>query len=138
MVLLPATWQPQVTDDPPVDAQKMTNYRDDPTLRKRRDKQAVHQYLQGKQCYRTSLSDHLDVVQDRRWCMPEDVPCDVCGVAHQDAIDPVEKVEQDIAHIGLRLIQQERLQAHTELAQYRLDLASVKGTCLLCRAVKSS
>ena len=38
MVLLPATWQPQVTDDPPVDAQKMTNYRDDPTLRKRRDK----------------------------------------------------------------------------------------------------
>jgi superfamily II DNA helicase RecQ len=138
MVLLPATWQPQVTDDPPVDAQKMTNYRDDPTLRKRRDKQAVHQYLQGKQCYRTSLSDHLDVVQDRRWCMPEDVPCDVCGVAHQDAIDPVEKVEQDIAHTGLRLIQQERLQAHTELAQYRLDLASVKGTCLLCRAVKSS
>ena len=138
MVLLPATWQPQVTDDPPVDAQKMTNYRDDPTLRKRRDKQAVHQYLQGRQCYRTSLSDYLDVVQDRRWCMPEDVPCNVCGVAHQDAIDPVEKVEQDIAHTGLRLIQQERLQAHTELAQYRLDLASVKGTCLLCRAVKSS
>ena len=101
MVLLPATWQPQVTDDPPVDAQKMTNYRDDPTLRKRRDKQAVHQYLQGKQCYRTSLSDHLDVVQDRRWCMPEDVPCDVCGVAHQDAIDPVEKVEQDLSLIHI-------------------------------------
>ncbi|KAI6882191.1 hypothetical protein KC360_g5991 [Hortaea werneckii] len=75
MVLLPATWQPQVTDDPPVDAQKMTNYRDDPTLRKRRDKQAVHQYLQGREFYRTSLSDYLDVVQDRRWCMPEDVPC---------------------------------------------------------------
>lgn len=80
----------------------------------------------------------LDVAQDRRWCMPEDVPCDVCGASHQDVIDPVEKVEQDTAHTGLRLIQQERLRAHTELAQYRLDLASVKGTCLLCRAVKSS
>ena len=70
--------------------------------------------------------------------MLEDVLCDVCGVAYQDAIDPVEKVEQDIAHTGLRLIQQERLQAHIELAQYCLDLASVKGTYLLCRAVKSS
>lgn len=53
-------------------------------------------------------------------------------------IDPVEKVEQDTAHTGLQLIQQERLRAHTELAQYRLDLASVKGTYLLCRAIKLS
>ena len=68
--------------------------------------------------------------------MPEDVPCDVCRMAHQDVIDPVEKVEQDTAHIGLQLIQQERLRAHTELAQYRLDLASVKATCLFCRAVR--
>jgi hypothetical protein len=113
------------------------NYRDDLALQKRWDKQAAHQYLQGKQCYWTSLSDYLDVAQDRRWCMPEDVLCDVCGTAHQDVIDLVEKVKQDTAHTGLQLIQQERLRAHTELAQYCLDLASVKGTCLLCRAVKS-
>jgi superfamily II DNA helicase RecQ len=138
MVLLPATWEPQATDDPPVDPYKVVNYRDDLALQKRWDKQAAHQYLQGKQCYRTSLSDYLDVAQDRRWCMPEDVPCDVCGIAHQDMIDRVEKVKQDTANTGLRLIQQEQLRAHTELAQYRLDLASVRGTCLLCRAVKSS
>lgn len=66
------------------------------------------------------------------------MPYDICGVAYQDVIDLVEKVEQDTVYTGLRLIQQEQLRAHTELAQYRLDLASVKGTCLLYRAVKSS
>ena len=67
--------------------------------------------------------------------MPEDVLCDVCKQAHQDVIGPAEKVEQDATHTGLQLVQQERLRAHTELAQYRLDLASIKGTCLFCRAV---
>jgi hypothetical protein len=138
MVLLPATWQPQITDDPPVHSHETDNCRDDLTLRKRRDKRAAHRYLQGKQCYRTSLSDYLDVTHDRRWCIPEDVPCDICKESHQDVIDPVEKVKQDTARTGLQLIQQERLRAHTELAQYRLDLASVRGTFLLCRAVKSS
>ena len=136
MVLLPATWQPQVTEDSSADVQKVPNYRDDLTLRKRRDKQAAHQYLQGKQCYRTSLSDYLDMAHHRRWCMPEDVLCDICEEAHQDTIGPVKKVEGDTKHTGLQLIQQERLRAHTEMAQYRLDLASVKGTCLLCRAIR--
>lgn len=68
--------------------------------------------------------------------MLEDVPCDIYSVAYQDVIGPVEKVEQDATHTGLQLIQQERLRAYIELAQYRLDLASVKGTCLLYRAVK--
>jgi len=117
MVLLLATWQPQVTEDPPADPDKTNNYKDDPTLRKRRDRQAAHQYLRGKQCYRTSLSDYLDVVCHRRWCMPDDVPCDICSVAHEDEIDPIEKVEQDAEHTGLQLIRQERLRAQTELAQ---------------------
>jgi hypothetical protein len=138
MVLLLASWQPQVTDDPLDDPYKIANHRNDLTLQKRWDRQAAHQYLQGKQCYRKSLSDYLAVAHDRRWSMPEDVPCDVCGVAHQNMINPAEKVEQDTAHTGLQFIKQERLRAHTELAQYRLDLANVKGTCLLCRAVKSS
>ena len=136
MVLLPATWQPQVSDVPLDEPHGTNNYRDDPTLRKRHDKEAAHRYLLGKQCYRTSLSDYLDVARHRRWCMPEDVPCDICKVAHQDMIEPVEKVEQDDTHKGLQLIQQEKLRAHTELAQYRLDLASVKGTCLLCRTAR--
>ena len=131
MVLLPATWQPQVSDVPLHEPHGTNNYRADPTLRKRHEKEAAHRYLLGKQCHRTSLSDYLDVARHRRWCMPEDVPCDICKVAHQDMIDPVKKVEQDDTHTGLQLIQQERLRAHTELSQYRLDLASVKGTCLL-------
>ena len=135
MVLLPATWQSQVTEDLAIEPHETTNHRDDLTLRKRRDKQAVHQYLQGKQCYRTSLSDYLDVAHHRRWCMPEDVPCDVCKVAYQDMIDPTETVKQDKVHTGLQLIQQERLRSQSELSQYGLDLASVRGTCLLCRAV---
>ena len=135
VVLLPKTWQPQVIEALLADPQKVHNLRDDLTLRKRRDKQAAHQYLEGKQCYRTSLSDYLDVAHHRRWCMPEDVLCDVCKQAHQDVIGPAEKVEQDATHTGLQLVQQERLRAHTELAQYRLDLASIKGTCLFCRAV---
>jgi len=49
--------------------------------------------------------------------MPDDVPCDICSVAHEDEIDPIEKVEQDAEQTGLQLIQQERLRAQTELAQ---------------------
>jgi superfamily II DNA helicase RecQ len=138
VVLLPATWQPKAMDNNSLDPRNTSNYRDDVSLRKRQDKQAVHQYLQSEQCYRTSLSDYLDISQHRRWCMPEDIPCDICKVAHQDPISPVESVHQSTSQTGLGLIQQERLRAQTELAQYRLDLASVKGTCLLCRAVKSN
>ncbi|KAJ9629274.1 hypothetical protein H2203_001644 [Taxawa tesnikishii (nom. ined.)] len=116
MVLLPATWQAQLEDDVDVGSEQTGSCRDDVSLRKRRDKQAVHKYLRGEQCFRTSLSEHLDLAQHRRWCMPEDVACDT-------------------AHTGLDLIQQERLQAHSELVNYRLDLASVRGTCLLCRAM---
>lgn len=103
MVLLPATWQPQTTENP----QKVHNYRDDSTLRKRRNKQAVHKYLQVKQCYQTSLSDYLEVASHRRWCMPEDVLYDTCKEAHQDTIGPIEKFEQVNVHKGLQLIQQE-------------------------------
>jgi hypothetical protein len=53
-------------------------------------------------------------------------------------IGPVERVERDATHMGLQLIQQERLRAHTELVRYRLDLASVKGSCLFCRAVRQN
>jgi hypothetical protein len=33
--------------------------------------------------------------------MAEDVPCDVCKESHQDAIDPVEKVKQQLSPIRL-------------------------------------
>lgn len=110
MVLLPATWQPQLADGSSEEPYRTHNYRTDLGLRKRHDKEAAHRYLAGKQCYRTSLSDYLDVACHRRWCMPEDVPCDVCKVPHQDIIGPIEKAKQDETHTGLQLIQQEKLE----------------------------
>ncbi|KAJ9620298.1 hypothetical protein H2203_008063 [Taxawa tesnikishii (nom. ined.)] len=88
MVLLPATWQAQLEDDVDVGSEQTGSCRDDVSLRKRRDKQAVHKYLRGEQCFRTSLSEHLDLAQHRRWCMPEDVACDVCKAAHEDQSQP--------------------------------------------------
>lgn len=136
MVLLPETWQPKAMDADSLDSRNASNYREDGSLRKRQDKQAVQKYLQSEQCYRTSLNHYLDISRHRRWCIPEDKACDICKVAHRDPIDPVERVQQDKSHTGLEVIQQERLRAQTELAQYRLDLASVSGTYLLCRAVR--
>ncbi|KAM0720756.1 hypothetical protein Q7P37_004893 [Cladosporium fusiforme] len=118
MVLLPATWIPKTTDHS-TESKSTSNHRDDLSLRKQQDKRAVHRYLQGDQCYRTSLSDYLDTAQHRRWCMPEDVPCEICKIAHEETIDPAEKVEQREIHTGLQTIQQERLRAQTELAQYQ-------------------
>jgi hypothetical protein len=68
--------------------------------------------------------------------MTEDVLCDVCKVAHKDSIEQIEKTGEDTAYIGLQIMQQERLREQSELTQYRLDLAGVKGTCLLCRAIR--
>ncbi|KAK0836563.1 hypothetical protein LTS02_018101, partial [Friedmanniomyces endolithicus] len=124
MVLLPATWKPQIASDAATDVHGEKCYKDDPSLRKGHEKRAVHRYLQSEQCYRTSLTEHLDLALHRRWCIPEDVPCDVCRTAHQDPIRPVDTVQHGALHTGLDLIQQERLRAPTELGQYRLDLAS--------------
>jgi superfamily II DNA helicase RecQ len=136
MVLLPPAWQARAISDLR-DSQSTSNHKEDRSLRKLKDKQAVYRYLQSEQCYRTSLSDFLDMPQHRRWCMTEDVLCDVCKVAHKDGIEQIEKAEEDTAHTGLQIMQQERLREQSELTQYRLDLAGVKGTCLLCRAIRA-
>ncbi|TKA62503.1 hypothetical protein B0A55_10994 [Friedmanniomyces simplex] len=64
-----------------------------------------------------------------------DATMDVPGEkSYRDDLSLLETARHEPAHTGLNLIQQERLRANTELAQYRLDLAGVTGTCLLCRA----
>jgi superfamily II DNA helicase RecQ len=131
LVLLAPTWKAQ--DKGSSTCPILASSRYDVGLRKERDRHAVHQYLRGKQCYRTSLTEYLDSAQHRRWCMPEDVPCDVCRSAHNNALAPREVVKQGEEHIGLDLIQQDRLRAYSELARYREDLAAVQGPCLLCR-----
>ena len=137
MVLLPLTWQARTTDHR-ADVQTKGNHKGDRSLRKQKDKQAVHRYLQGKQCYRTSLSEYLDIARDRRWSMVEDVTCDICKVVHKDSIKQPERMEEGSVHTGLRIMQQERPRDQTELEQYRLNLANTKGICLLCRAMRAS
>ena len=132
LVLLPSTWKAQSEGHSA--GQTAVDSASDIGLRKKRDRQAVHRYLQGGQCYRTSLSEYLDAVQHRRWCMPEDVACDICTVCHEETIPPRETVERQNTHTGLSLIQQAQLRAHSEMIRYREDLAAVCGTCLLCRA----
>jgi hypothetical protein len=100
MVLLPPAWQARAISDLR-DSQSISDHKEDRSLRKLKDKQAVHRYLLSKQCYWTSLSDFLDMPQHRRWCMIEDVLCNVCKVAYKDSIEQIEKTEEDTAHIGL-------------------------------------
>ena len=137
MVLLPFNWQAK-----PVDNQEemlaASNHKGDRSLRKQKAKQAVHRYLQGQQCYRTSLSEYLDIAQDRRWCIAEDIACDVCKEVHKDKITPQERRGNAGVYTGLQIMQQQRLQEQTELEQYQLDLAGAKGICLLYRAMRTS
>lgn len=64
LVLLPSTWEPQ--DDPNEDVELAKNLQQDVSLRKQRERKAVHRYLRGERCYRTSLTEHLDIAQYRR------------------------------------------------------------------------
>ncbi|KAK0255220.1 hypothetical protein LTS00_018296 [Friedmanniomyces endolithicus] len=49
----------------------------DESLGKLRERRAMQQYLDGRQCFRTSLSEHLDDPEHRRWCMAGEVPQDL-------------------------------------------------------------
>ena len=94
----------------------------------------MHRYLRGEQCYRTSLTEHLDTAEYRRWCMTEDVTCDFCPSSHTESIPLPKRAPRSRQYTGLDAIQREKLQAHDELARYREHLYAVRGTCLLCRA----
>ena len=132
LVLLPSTWEPQ--DDPDKDVELARDLRQDVSLPKQRERQAVHRYLRGEQCYRTSLTEHLDIAQHRRWCMTGDVLCDFCQVGHEESIPPPDRTPNSEKHTGLDVIQKQKLREHDELAQSREHLDVVRGTCLLCRA----
>lgn len=132
LVLLPSTWEPQVCATE--DEEPAKNLRYDISLRKQRERQAVHRYLRGEQCYRTSLTEHLDIASHRRWCMTEDVTCDVCPSGHVEPIPLPERAPKSKQHPGLDAVQREKLQAHDELSRYKEHLVAVRGTCLLCRA----
>jgi len=133
LVILPPTWVPQ--NDAEISDSFKNSSRYDLGLRKKREREAVHRYLRGEQCYRTSLTEYLDADQHRRWCMVEDVPCDVCQSSHEDAIKPRELVVRDSECSGMELIDKHRLNIYTELARYREHLGAMRGICSLCRAM---
>ncbi|KAK6439524.1 hypothetical protein LTR95_004275 [Oleoguttula sp. CCFEE 5521] len=65
LVILPPTWLPQ--NDTESNSRTESSSRYDIGLRKLRERQAVHRYLRGEQCYRTSLTEYLDADAHRRW-----------------------------------------------------------------------
>ena len=137
LVLLPSTWKTSYIGD--VDSENLFPATRDISLGKQRERGAMHKYLTGRQCFRTSLSEHLDMPEQRRWCMGADVPCDVCKEPHDGPIGQYEDtVQSDISNApftGADLIQLHRQKEYFELAKYLEDLASVRGICLLCRTV---
>ncbi|TKA25791.1 hypothetical protein B0A54_17791 [Friedmanniomyces endolithicus] len=86
LVILPSEWKAMtISTDGQGDGMILAQ---DESLGKLRDRRAMQQYLDGRQCFRTSLSEHLDDPEHRRWCMAGEVPCDICQSGHEDTIGP--------------------------------------------------
>ena len=137
IVLLPAKWHATSIVDGGAGMQQSAIQ--DAGLGKRREKQAMHRYLQGEQCFRTSLTEYLDPPCYRRWCIVGDVPCAVYQECHEEPIPPKPPVQkEDIVeerYTGAARIRRVRREEYLELARFREDLIAVRGTCLLCRAL---
>lgn len=134
-VLLPADWKADRWWDGDLGTRAVSS-REDLSLTKRRERQAMRRYLRGEQCFRTSLSEYLDAAWQRRWCMTEDVPCDVCQTSHNEPIEPPQVGQGEKRHTGLETIRQRQLQEQGELARYVEGLAAVRDMCVLCRAME--
>lgn len=132
LVLLPCDWTSSNVLSPSLSQQTSVH---DHSLRHQIETSAIDRYLRGEQCYRTSLSEGLDLPQHRRWCMKDDVACHACPVGgHLEPIPSTISFSSLVKKpTGLSQIQEAQLYATTELAQYRQDLATVRGSCLLCR-----
>jgi superfamily II DNA helicase RecQ len=138
IVLLPAKWQTNDGVDAGVEGTEQSAIRD-AGLGKGREKQAMHRYLQGEQCFRTSLTEYLDPACYRRWCMVGDVPCAVCEECHEEPVPsraPVRNTDiVEECFTGAGCIRRVRREEHFELARFREDLIAVRGSCLLCRGL---
>ena len=139
LVLLPASWEAQEKPEFDEDQAPLPAARD-LSLAKLRERRAVQKYLTAQQCFRTSLSEHLDSPEQRRWCMIGDVACDICQRCHEQPVGPPERTtagrETGMDCTGTDLIQIAQRRDHAELARYREDLLAVRGSCLLCRALE--
>lgn len=138
IVLLPANWQPTDFVDLEVEGGGRSAIRD-PRLRERYERQAMHRYLRGEQCFRTSLTEYLDPARDRRWCMVGDEPCTVCKECHTEPVPPQAAAQKEgnsqERFTGAACIRRVRREEFSELARLREDLITVRGSCLLCRGL---
>lgn len=138
LILLPSSWEASEGGNTSSRTSNLPATHDI-SLGKQRERQAMHKYLESDQCFRTSLSEYLDYPEQRRWCMPEDVLCDICQQSHEEPIRPSGKdseVEGAMESTGNEVIERARQREHLELARYREDLIAVRGSCALCRVME--
>jgi superfamily II DNA helicase RecQ len=136
LVLLPSNWKTAVDATDRVEECCLPATRDS-GLRRQRERRAMQRYLRQEQCFRTSLSEHLDDPGNRRWCMTYDVPCAVCTASHDVPIGlvvPKNENPSHQSHTGAPAIHRARLAEQTELTRYVEDLVAIRGSCCLCRA----
>lgn len=137
-ILLPSTWEaPNNSEEILVTRLPATR---DISLGKQRKKRAMQRYLRQQQCLRTSLSEHLDGTKLRKWCIFEDVPCDICKESHSEPIEAAQQATRyrpsERHFTGQAVIQRARLTEYSELAKYRKDPVAVRGSYMLCRAIE--
>ncbi|KAK0302163.1 hypothetical protein LTR01_008930 [Friedmanniomyces endolithicus] len=125
LVILPSEWK-AMTFSTDGQGDGMILATQDESLGKLRERRAMQQYLDGRQCFRTSLSEHLDAPEHRRWCMAGEVPCDICQSGHEDMIGPngrQQKIETaNNSFTGEMMVQRARQKDLAELADYQEDL----------------
>ncbi|KAK3113149.1 hypothetical protein LTR53_009833, partial [Teratosphaeriaceae sp. CCFEE 6253] len=137
LVILPSEWKAMtISTDGQGDGMILATQ--DESLGKLRERRAMQQDLDGRQYFRTSLSEHLDAPEHRRWCMAGEVPCDICQSGHEDTIGPngrQQKIETaNNSFTGEMMVQRARQKDLAELADYQEDLKVVRSICLLCQA----
>jgi superfamily II DNA helicase RecQ len=138
LVLLSASWQAVTGVEIGYDNDGLPAT-PDTGLGKQRERRAMRRYLQRQQCFRTSLSVHLDDPQHRRWCMPGDIAYVVCRKSHEEPIEPRTAAREGKpmvdAFTGAAAIHRARLVERSELARYVEDFLAARGSCLLCRTI---
>ncbi|KAI5458862.1 P-loop containing nucleoside triphosphate hydrolase protein [Mariannaea sp. PMI_226] len=135
IILLSATWEPQIS-------QQLDS-----------DRESMQLYLAQKHCSRGVLSQFLDTRPDWRWCMDGDELCGVCP-SHYTKSRPIDlqfhlpqpklregepeeresdKIVVDMEFTGPgEVLRQDRI-GDEELSRYERDLETMLGCCLYCR-----
>jgi hypothetical protein len=96
-------------------------------------------YLSQQYCSRGVLSQFLDSEPHWRWCMADDVTCQVCQVPHSEArpagVPFSLAATASAVFTGLEeVLRQGHIQEQAR-SRYEQDLELALGSCLYCRAM---